>query len=123
MAHTVAASGDESRYSPRVARRLSWVSVASAAAPRQMPRRSSAAEKAPDRVEDVAVEGAADVAEERERTVGAAEERPQRPGELGADEAEQQDPDVEERHAGRPLGPGLAARQRPRHHQRRGRRE
>src|SRR2546429_1921764 len=75
----------------------------------------SAVQQVPDGGEDVAVERAVDLAEQRERLPRVAEERPQRPTELGADETEQQDPDVEQRHAaaaarlrraGRRGGPG-----------------
>src|SRR5438067_5789882 len=61
--------------------------------------RSLSEDEPRDRVQDVRVERALDVPEQRERPARVAEERAQRPAELGADEAEQQDPDVQQGHA------------------------
>ena len=66
----------------------------------------TSAEQTAQRAQDVAVERALDVAEQLERLAGVAEERAQGPGELGPDEAEQQDPDVQQAHARRPVASG-----------------
>ena len=64
------------------------------------------AEQTAQRTQDVAIERAVDVAEQFEWLAGVAEERAQGPGELGPDEAEQQDPDVQQEHARRAVAGG-----------------